>query len=107
LEKKETSALERTLVLCVDRDDDLGSKAGIQTPLIGREQNINAAVSLALKDPEEPDANAIFEAVRIYDRFIESNQEKEPKSECQIATIAGSERFLSQRSRPSYRRILR
>jgi putative membrane protein len=91
LAKNETSALERTLVLCVDRDDDLGSKAGIQTPLIGREENINAAVSLALKDPEEPDANAIFEAVRIYDRFIESNQDKEPKSECQIATIAGSE----------------
>jgi putative membrane protein len=91
LAKNESSALERTLVLCVDRDDDLGSKAGIQTPLIGREENINAAVSLALKDPEEPDANAIFEAVRIYDRFIESNQDKEPKSECQIATIAGSE----------------
>jgi putative membrane protein len=91
LAKNETSVLERTLVLCVDRDDDLGSKAGIQTPLIGREENINAAVSLALKDPEEPDANAIFEAVRIYDRFIESNQDKEPRSECQIATIAGSE----------------
>jgi putative membrane protein len=91
LAKNEVSALERTLVLCVDRDDDLGSKAGIQTPLIGREENINAAVNLALKDPEEPDANAIFEAVRIYDRFIESNQDKEPRNECQIATIAGSE----------------
>jgi putative membrane protein len=91
LEKKEASALERTLVLCVDRDDDLGSKAGIQTPLIGREQNINAAVGLALKDPEEPDANAIFEAIRIYDRLMESSQNKEPRSECQIATIAGSE----------------
>ena len=89
--KKDTSAPERTLVLCVDRDDDLGSKAGIQTPLIGREENINAAVSLALKDPEEPDANAIFEAVRIYDRFKESTPENAPKGECQIATIAGSE----------------
>ncbi len=85
------SAPERTLVLCVDRDDDLGSKGGVKTPLIGREENINAAVSLALKDPEEPDANAIFEAVRIYDRFKESSSEQEPKNECQIATIAGSE----------------
>lgn len=91
LAKKDVSAPERTLVLCVDRDDDLGSKAGVKTPLIGREENINAAVNLALKDPEEPDANAIFEAVRIYDRFNESSSEKEPKSECQIATIAGSE----------------
>ena len=91
LAKKEVSAPERTLVLCVDRDDDLGSKAGIKTPLVGREENVNAAVSLALKDPEEPDANAIFEAVRIYDRFRESTPDNEPKGECQIATIAGSE----------------
>jgi len=91
LAKKDVLAPERTLVLCIDRDDDLGSKAGLKTPLIGREENINAAVNLALKDPEEPDANAIFEAVRIYDRFTESSSEKEPKSECQIATIAGSE----------------
>ena len=89
--KKDPSAPERTLVLCVDRDDDLGSKAGIKTPLIGREENISAAVSLALKDPEEPDANAIFEAVRIFDRFKEGSVEKESKDECQIATIAGSE----------------
>ncbi len=91
MEKKEASAPERTLILCVDRDDDLGSKAGINTPLLGREENINAAVNLALKDPEEPDANAIFEAVRIFDRFKESDAEKKPESECQIATIAGSE----------------
>jgi putative membrane protein len=89
--KKGASVSERTLILCVDRDDDLGSKAGIRTPLMGREENVNAAVNLALKDPEEPDANAIFEAVRIYDRFKEGASEKDPKSECQIATIAGSE----------------
>jgi len=91
LETKDTSATERTLVLCVDRDDDLGVKAGIKTPIIGREENINAAVNLALKDPEEPDANAIFEAVRIYDRFKQSTAEEKPQGECQIATIAGSE----------------
>ncbi|MEM4233436.1 MAG: DUF373 family protein, partial [Thermoplasmata archaeon] len=26
----------KTLVLCVDRDDDLGTKAGINGPVIGR-----------------------------------------------------------------------
>lgn len=85
------STPERTLVLCVDRDDDLGVKARINTPIIGREENIDAAVNLALKDPEEPDANAIFEAVRIYDRFKEGAAEKGSQEECQIATIAGSE----------------
>jgi len=84
-----TAKPERTLVLCVDRDDDLGVKAGIETPVIGREKNINAAVTLALRDPEEPDSNAIFEAVRIFDRLTET-VEKEG-GECQVATIAGSE----------------
>jgi len=80
---------ERTLILCVDRDDDIGAKAGVKTPILGREENISAAVSLALRDPEEPDANAIFEAVRIYDHLRESGDKE--KEECQIATIAGSE----------------
>lgn len=88
---KDTAVPERTLVLCVDRDDDLGVKAGLKTPILGREENVNAALSLALRDPEEPDANAIFEAVRIYDRLKESAPDKEPRGECQIATIAGSE----------------
>jgi putative membrane protein len=88
---KDVTAPERTLVLCVDRDDDLGVKAGVKTPVLGREENINAAVTLALRDPEEPDANAIFEAVKIYDRLRESADGEESHGECQIATIAGSE----------------
>jgi len=88
---KDVSASERTLILCVDRDDDLGVKAGVKTPILGREENINAAVTLALRDPEEPDANAIFEAVKIYDHLKESSAGEESHTECQIATIAGSE----------------
>jgi len=80
---------ERILVLCVDRDDDLGVKAGIKTPILGRKENIDAATSLALQDPEEPDANAMFEAVRIYDHLKEGT--KAPLGDYQIATIAGSE----------------
>jgi putative membrane protein len=80
---------ERILVLCVDRDDDLGVKAGIKTPIIGRKANINAATTLALRDPEEPDANAMFEAVRIYDHLKKGT--KVPPGEYQVATIAGSE----------------
>ncbi len=84
-EKKEQ---KRVLILCVDRDGDIGTKTAIKTPLIGREENLNAAVALALKDPEEPDANAMFEAVRIYDRLL--NEEKTGEV-FEIATISGSE----------------
>ena len=82
------SERKRVLVLCVDRDGDLGAKAGVKTPVVGREDNINAAVSLSLKDPEEPDANAMFEAVRIYDRLKAENR---PEEVVEVATLSGSE----------------
>jgi putative membrane protein len=79
---------KRIIVLCVDRDGDIGAKAEVKTPVVGREQNIDAAVKLALSDPEEPDANAMFEAVRIYDHLKEENN---PNEAFEIATISGSE----------------
>jgi putative membrane protein len=80
---------KQILVLCVDRDDDLGVKAQINTPVIGREENLNAAITLALHDPEEMDANAMFEAVRTYDHLA---SEKKPEEVFEIATLSGSEK---------------
>jgi len=77
----------RTLVLCVDRDNDIGMKTGIRTPVIGRKENLAVASQLALKDPEESDANAIFGAVRIYDSLTADVHSEEYA----VATIAGSE----------------
>ena len=83
-----SSKSERILILCVDRDDDIGVKAGINTPVLGRKENVNAAASLALRDPEEADANAMFEAVRIYDNLKKNSKGQE---EYEVATIAGSD----------------
>jgi putative membrane protein len=87
-EEKDATQQKRILVLCVDRDGDLGAKAEIKTPIIGRNDNLNAAVALALRDPEEPDANAMFETVRVYDRLQSENK---PSEILEIATISGSE----------------
>jgi putative membrane protein len=88
--KKEThpQTQKRILILCVDRDGDIEVKAGIKTPLLGRIANLDGAVALALKDPEEPDANAMFEAVRLYDRL---RDEKQPEEIFEVATISGNE----------------
>ena len=77
---------ERTLILCIDIDDDIGKKANVKTPILSRNQNLEAAGILALADPEEADANAMFGAVRIYDNLLK----KYPKEHYQIATISGS-----------------
>jgi len=77
---------ERTLILCIDVDDDIGKKAGVKTPILSRNKNLEAASALALADPEEADANAMFGAVRIYDSLLE----KYPNEIYEIVTISGS-----------------
>lgn len=89
MEKTGLTAPVRILILCVDRDGDLTAKAQVKTPVTGRIENINAAVALALRDPEEPDANAIFEAIRIYDHLKAENKSNEL---LEIASLSGSER---------------
>ena len=77
---------DRTLILCIDSDDDIGIKGKVKTPLIGRDANVQAATKLALSDPEEADANAMFGAVKLYDKLVKDY----PKESFEIATIAGS-----------------
>ena len=74
-----------TLILCVDRDDDLGRKAGVKGPIIGREDNLKAAVALGLEDPEDSDMNAIFAAISLYDKL------KKRGKDVEIATLTGHE----------------
>jgi putative membrane protein len=76
----------RILILCIDGDDDIGKKGGVDTPVLNREANIEAATSLALADPEEADANAMFGAVKLYDQLTE----KYPNEIYHIATISGT-----------------
>ncbi len=78
---------EKILILCVDRDNDIGAKTGLKAPIIGRTPNLEAALLLATNDPEESDANAIFGAIRAYD----SASSEPNKDEYQIASITGSE----------------
>ncbi|MCP8318953.1 MAG: DUF373 family protein, partial [Candidatus Methylarchaceae archaeon HK01B] len=60
----------KLLVLSVDRDDDIGVKAKVKTPVIGRDACIEAATKLSIADPEEADANAIFAAVKQYNELV-------------------------------------
>ncbi len=76
---------QRLLVLVVDIDNDLYRKTRIAGPLVGRPQNLDGAEKLALADPEDPDGNTMFYAVRFYDKL------KKDGYTVNIATITGSE----------------
>jgi len=87
----------KKLILCVDRDDDIGEKTDIDTPLIGREDNLNAAVSLGLKDPEDSDTNSIFSAISTYDELKKEGEDVEVATVCGSSTIGyHSDKILSQ-----------
>jgi Predicted membrane protein len=72
-------------VLCIDRDDDIGRKTGMKTPIIGRENNLEVAEKLGLADPEESDLNAIYESVRLYDELRGSGKDVE------VITLSGDQ----------------
>ncbi|MFC4542739.1 DUF373 family protein [Halosolutus amylolyticus] len=73
------------LVLCVDLDDDLGRKTGFSTPVIGRDPVEEAAVALATADPEDSDANVIFQGLHIYDDLDARDESVE------VAVVTGND----------------
>ncbi len=73
----------KTLVITVDRDDDLGKKAGLTGPIVGEKHCINAAEELAISDPGESDANAVFAAVKTY------REMKDLGENVEVAVITG------------------
>ncbi|HVL88135.1 MAG TPA: DUF373 family protein [Candidatus Thermoplasmatota archaeon] len=76
----------KTLVLCIDRDNDFGEKVGAGSPIIGRENNLRVATLMGIADPEESDTNALFGAINIYDQLRREGVDAE------IVTICGDKR---------------
>ncbi len=77
----------KTLILCVDRDDDLGRKGGLQTPIVGRRRNLDGAMALGVADPEDSDVNALLSAIHLYDRELKAAEGTGDQVE--VAVIAG------------------
>ena len=75
----------RLLVICIDRDDDIGKKAGIKSPAVGRNSCIEAAQKLALEDPEDADSNSIFAAIKTYEDLVSKGYQAE------VVVVAGNE----------------
>lgn len=89
----------RTLVICIDRDNDIGTKAGIPGPIIGRRDNVDAAMKLGLADPEDADVNTMFVAIGKYDDLIRSGIDAE------VATISGDVKVGDRSDREIVRQL--
>ncbi|WP_457591569.1 DUF373 family protein [Geoglobus sp.] len=73
------------LIVVIDRDDDLGRKAGVGSPVIGRSECLRAAQKLGISDPEDSDLNTIFGAIKVYDELKGKGENVE------VVIVAGDE----------------
>ncbi len=90
---------EKVLIISVDRDDDLGNKAKVRGPVVGREAVLRAAEALGLADAEESDFNAMFQAVRLYDDL-------KKQYEAEVAILTGHDNVGIQSDREINRQLV-
>jgi putative membrane protein len=64
-----------TLVLCVDRANDIGRKTGIQPPVAGWEAVQSLVVEAGLADPEDSSVNCLLEGLRVTRDLRDENEE--------------------------------
>jgi putative membrane protein len=72
-----------TLVLCVDRSNDVGKKAGVETPVAGWEAVQSLVTAVGLADPEDASVNCLLESLRI------AQELQDDGSEAVVAVVSG------------------
>jgi len=73
-----------TLVVCVDRADDIGRKTGLETPVVGWEAVRSLVTDVGLADPEDSSVNCLLEALRV------SRDLRDGDEESVVAVVSGS-----------------
>ncbi len=64
-----------TLVVCLDRNDDVGRKTGLKTPVVGWEAVRALVTDVGLADPEDSGVNALLETLRVAQQLRDENED--------------------------------
>ncbi|WP_266076005.1 DUF373 family protein [Haladaptatus caseinilyticus] len=73
-----------TLVVCVDRNNDIGRKTGLKMPVAGWEAVRSLVTDVGLADPEDSSVNCLLEALRVARDLRDSDEETT------VAVISGT-----------------
>lgn len=73
-----------TLVLYVDRSDDIGPTAGLESPIVGWEAVQSLVTEVGLDDPEDSRVNCLLEALRV------ARDLRDDREESVLAVVSGS-----------------
>jgi len=74
-----------TLVVCVDRSDEVGGTAGHRTPVAGWEAVRSLVIDVGLADPEDSSVNSLLETLR-----VARDLQDEDGEETIVAVVSGS-----------------
>ena len=64
-----------TLVVCLDRTDDVGRKTGLRTPVVGWEAVRALVTEVGLIDPEDSGVNSLLETLRVAQDLREDDED--------------------------------
>ncbi|MFD1563655.1 DUF373 family protein [Haloarchaeobius amylolyticus] len=64
-----------TLVVCLDRTDDVGRKTGLRSPVVGWEAVRALVTDVGLADPEDSGVNTLLESLRVAQNLRDENEE--------------------------------
>jgi len=73
-----------TLVVCVDRTNDIGRKAGVDTPVAGWEAVRALVTDVGIADPEDSHVNSLLEALRVTRELRDGDEAAE------VAVVSGA-----------------
>jgi putative membrane protein len=72
-----------TLVLCVDRVNDIGRKTGLTMPVVGWEAVQSLVTAVGLADPEDSSVNCLLETLRV------ARELRDDDDDAVVAVVAG------------------
>jgi putative membrane protein len=64
-----------TLVVCLDRTDDVGRKTGLRSPIVGWEAVRALVTDVGLADPEDSGVNSLLETLRVAQSLRDENED--------------------------------
>ncbi|ELY89170.1 hypothetical protein C483_14505 [Natrialba hulunbeirensis JCM 10989] len=64
-----------TLVVCLDRTDDVGRKTGLRSPIVGWEAVRALVTDIGLADPEDSGVNTLLETLRVAQSLRDEDEE--------------------------------
>ncbi len=88
-----------TLVVCLDRTDDVGRKTGLRSPVVGWEAVRALVTDVGLADPEDSSVNSLLEALRVAQSLRDDDEETV------VAVVSGDRESMVSADRAVARQI--